>query len=44
MNLMVDGALETLNEWAFEHANAPLIEDGELVYIDIELAKEILDD
>lgn len=44
LDLMVDGALEVLNEWAFEYANAPLIEDGELVYIDIELAKEILDD
>jgi hypothetical protein len=36
--------LELLNEWAYEHANAPLIEDGELVYIDIELAREILDE
>lgn len=42
LDLMVDGALELLNEWAYEHANAPLIEDGELVYVDIELAKEIL--
>jgi uncharacterized tellurite resistance protein B-like protein len=44
LGLMVDGALELLNEWAYEYANVPLIEDGELVYIDIELAKEILDD
>ncbi|MFK5891730.1 MAG: TerB N-terminal domain-containing protein [Pseudomonadota bacterium] len=44
LDLMVDGALELLNEWAYEHANAPLIEDGELVYIDLELAKEILGD
>ncbi|MCK5070912.1 MAG: TerB family tellurite resistance protein, partial [Desulfocapsa sp.] len=44
LDLMTDGALELLNEWAYEHANAPLIEDGELVYIDIELAREILDE
>lgn len=44
LDLMVDGAMELLNEWAYENANAPLIEDGELVYIDLELAKEILGD
>lgn len=42
MGLMVDGALEILNEWAFENANAPLIDDGEPVYVDVNLAKEIL--
>jgi len=41
LGLMVDGALEVLNEWAFEHANAPLIEDGEPIYIDVSLVKEI---
>lgn len=39
--LMVDGAIEVLNEWAFDHANAPLIEDDELIFIDVPLAKEI---
>jgi uncharacterized tellurite resistance protein B-like protein len=42
-NLMLDGALEIINEWAFEQANAPLIEDGDPVFFDIDLAKEILD-
>lgn len=42
LGLMVDGAMEVLNEWAFDNANAPLIEDGEPVYIDIDLAKEII--
>jgi len=41
LGLMVDGAMEVINEWAFENVNAPLIEDGEPVYIDLELAKEI---
>lgn len=42
LGLMVDGAMEVINEWAFDNANAPLIDDGEPVYIDINLAKEIL--
>jgi hypothetical protein len=40
---MVDGAMEVLNEWAFENANAPLIDDGEPIYVDVSLAKEIVD-
>lgn len=43
LGLMIDGALEVLNEWAFANANAPLIEDGDPVYVDVELAKEITD-
>ncbi len=42
LGLMVDGALEVLNEWAFEHVNAPLIEDGDPVYVDVTLAREIV--
>ncbi|MBW2010418.1 MAG: TerB N-terminal domain-containing protein [Deltaproteobacteria bacterium] len=42
LGLMVDGAMEVLNEWAFDNANAPLIEDGEPVYVDVDLAKEIM--
>lgn len=42
LGLMVDGAMEILNEWAFDNANAPLIDDGEPVYIDVNLAKEII--
>jgi hypothetical protein len=42
LNLMVDGAMEVINEWAFDNANAPLIEDGEPIYIDLDLAKEIV--
>jgi len=43
LGLMVDGAMEVLNEWAFENVNAPLIDDGEPVYVDVSLAKEIVD-
>lgn len=43
LGLMVDGAMEVLNEWAFDNANAPLIDDGEPVYVDVNLAREIID-
>lgn len=42
LGLMVDGAMEVLNEWAFDNANAPLIDDGDPVYVDVNLAKEII--
>lgn len=42
LGLMIDGAMEVLNEWAFDNANAPLIEDGEPVYVDVNLAREII--
>ncbi len=42
LGLTVDGAMEVLNEWAFDNANAPLIDDGETVYIDVNLAREII--
>jgi tellurite resistance protein len=43
MGLMIDGAMEVLNEWSFTYANAPLIEDGDPVFIDVQLAREIVD-
>jgi len=42
LGLMADGAMEVLNEWAFDNVNAPLIEDGEPVYVDVDLAKELI--
>ncbi len=42
LGLMVDGAMEVLNEWTFDNANAPLIEDGDPVFVDVNLAKEII--
>ena len=43
LGIMIDGAMEVLNEWAFENVNAPLIDDGELIYVDVSLAREIID-
>ena len=41
LNLMVDGAFEVINDWAFDQVDAPLIDDGSTVYIDLELVDEI---
>mgnify|MGYP000326523519 CR=1 FL=1 len=41
LNLMIDGALEEINEWAFDKVDAPIIEDGNTISIDLELVKEI---
>lgn len=42
LGIMLDGAMEVLNEWAFDNANAPLIDDGNPVFVDINLAREII--
>ncbi|CZP05675.1 Uncharacterised protein [Legionella pneumophila] len=42
LGLMTDGAMEVLNQWSFNLTNAPLLEDGEVIYVDINLAEEIL--
>jgi hypothetical protein len=42
IGLMPDGAIEGLNEWAFVNVSANLIEDGEPIYVDLELAKELM--
>ena len=41
LQLMTDGAVESINDWAFDNVGATLIEDGSTVYVDIELAEEI---
>ena len=41
LNLMVDGAIEVINDWAFDNVDAPLIDDGSIVYVDLEVAQEI---
>ena len=43
LNLMVDGAIEVINDWAFDNVDAPLIEGGSVFYIDLEVAQEIRD-
>jgi hypothetical protein len=42
LGLMLDGALELINDWAYNSANRPLIEDGNPVLVDLALAEEII--
>ena len=41
LQLMTEGAVEAINDWAFDNVDAPLIDDGSTVYIDLEVAEEI---
>ena len=41
LQLMTEGAVEAINNWAFDNVDAPLIDDGSTVYIDLEVAEEI---
>jgi len=42
LSLMPDGALEILNEFAYATAGNPMIDGDDPIYIDLEIAKEIL--
>jgi len=42
LGLMVDGAMEVLNEWAFEKVDAALIEGGDPIYINADVAMELM--
>jgi tellurite resistance protein len=40
--LMVSGALETINDWSFDKVDAAVLEeDGDTIYVDQEIVKEI---
>ena len=41
LQLMTEGAVEAINNWAFDNVDAPLIDDGSTIYIDLEVAEEI---
>ena len=40
--LMLDGALDTLNEAAYEVAGDPLTDGDDPIYIDLDVAQEML--
>ncbi|MEM7495420.1 MAG: tellurite resistance TerB C-terminal domain-containing protein, partial [Myxococcota bacterium] len=42
LNLMTDGALETLNEWSLRQADALIVHNGDPICVDIAVAREIL--
>ena len=41
LTLMADGAIEEINDWAYDNVDAPVIEDGTTVFIDLEVVEEI---
>lgn len=43
LDLMKDGALEVINDWAFELVDAPVIENGDPIFVDLEIVEEIND-
>jgi tellurite resistance protein len=44
LKLMPNGAIEVLNDWSYNFANAPILEDGDPIFVDIDLYKEITND
>jgi uncharacterized tellurite resistance protein B-like protein len=41
LDLMKDGAIETINDWSYELVDAPVIEEDENIFIDYEIVEEI---
>ncbi len=41
LQLMPEGAVETINDWAFDSVGAPLVENGSIVFVDLEIAEEL---
>jgi hypothetical protein len=42
VRLMPDGAIDTLNEAAFEHIGGPVLEGDDPIQVDVAAAKELL--
>lgn len=41
LNLMIDGAIETINDWAYEKVDAPVLEDNGEIYVDLDIYEEL---
>lgn len=41
LNIMVDGALETINDWAYDKVDAPVLDDDGDIYVDLEIVEEL---
>jgi uncharacterized tellurite resistance protein B-like protein len=41
LGLMLDGAIETINDWSFDVVDAPVLEDDDDIYVDIEIVEEL---
>lgn len=41
LGLMLSAAVETINDWSFERVDAPVLEDDDQIYVDLEIAQEL---
>ena len=41
LNLMINGAIETINNWAYDNVDAPVLEDDDEVIVDFEIVEEL---
>ncbi|WP_368085247.1 TerB N-terminal domain-containing protein [Vibrio splendidus] len=41
LNIMVDGALEIINDWAYDKVDAPVLDDDGDIYVDLEIVEEL---
>ena len=41
LGLMVDGAIETINDWSFDIVDAPVLDDDDDIYVDLEIVEEL---
>ena len=41
LNLMINGAIETINDWAYDKVDAPVLEDNDEVIVDFEIVEEL---
>ncbi|MEZ8484217.1 TerB N-terminal domain-containing protein [Vibrio splendidus] len=39
--LMIDGAIETINDWSFDMVDAPVLEQDDDIFIDLEIVDEL---
>jgi uncharacterized tellurite resistance protein B-like protein len=39
--LMIDGAIETINDWSFDMVDAPVLEQDDDIFIDLEIVEEL---
>ena len=41
LELMLDGAIETINDWSYEAVEAPVLDDDDDIYVDLEIVEEL---
>ncbi|MBL4829088.1 MAG: TerB N-terminal domain-containing protein [Aliivibrio sp.] len=39
--LMIDGAIETINDWSFDLVDAPVLEQDDDIFVDLEIVEEL---